>query len=62
MAALGFLVGSAYAISAGLLVYMNEMDIDPVASDPGPWLISWAIAGLFLAILSIFFGGEKKKP
>jgi hypothetical protein len=54
-----FLLGSAYAVSAGLLVYAIERDI--LSRDSAPTLIiTWAIAGLVLALLAVVLRRPEK--
>lgn len=48
----GFLLGSSYGISAGLLVYGFESDIVP-ADLRLQLLLGWAFAGLVLALLTL---------
>ena len=48
----GLLLGSAYAVSAGIIIYSIERDY--IASeDAGKFLIAWAAAGLVLAVLAV---------
>jgi hypothetical protein len=48
----GLLLGSAYAVSAGIIIYSIERDY--IASeDAAKFLIAWAAAGLVLAVLAV---------
>lgn len=48
----GLLLGSAYAVSAGIIIYSIERDF--IASeDAAKFLIAWAVAGLVLAVLAV---------
>lgn len=48
----GLLLGSAYAVSAGIIIYSIERDY--IASeDAAKFLIAWAVAGLVLAVLAV---------
>jgi amino acid transporter len=60
-----FLVGSAYAVSSGLIVYGISEDV--VAEDShAALLVGWAVAGLllaFIAVIAAAFGrGSSKSP
>lgn len=54
-----FLLGSAYAVSAGLMVYGIERDILPRDSAP-TIIIAWAVAGLVLALLAVVLRRPEK--
>jgi hypothetical protein len=48
----GLLLGSAYAVSAGIIIYSIERDF--ISSEDAPkYLIGWAVAGLVLGILAV---------
>ncbi len=55
----GLLLGSAYAVSAGLIVYAIERDYVDDA-DALKFLIGWAIAGLGLAIGALLLRRDEK--
>ncbi|MGH2545433.1 MAG: hypothetical protein ACRDHJ_00965 [Actinomycetota bacterium] len=56
---MGFLLGSAYAVSAGLVIYALERGI--FSSDSAPTLIiTWAVTGLVLAILAVVLRRPEK--
>jgi uncharacterized membrane protein YbhN (UPF0104 family) len=54
-----FLVGSAYAVSAGLILFAIVQEIAP--SDLHfPLLLGWALLGVLLAFVAVLkAGGEK---
>jgi LytS/YehU family sensor histidine kinase len=48
----GLLLGSAYAVSAGIIIYSIERDYI-AREDAAKFLIAWAVAGLVLAVLAV---------
>lgn len=48
---MGLIIGGAYAVSAALIVYGIERGYI-ARSDTFRYLIAWAIAGVFLALLT----------
>jgi uncharacterized membrane protein YdbT with pleckstrin-like domain len=47
-----FLVGSAYAVSSGLIIYGIAQEIIPT-DERLKYLLIWAVAGLALAFISV---------
>lgn len=54
-----FLLGSAYAVSAGLIVYAIERD-HISGGDAFKYILGWAVAGLVLALMAILLRREEK--
>ncbi|MGH2656344.1 MAG: hypothetical protein ACRDIZ_06575 [Actinomycetota bacterium] len=56
---MGILLGSAYAVSAGLVIYALERG--HFSSDSAPTIIiAWAVAGLVLALLAVVLRRPEK--
>jgi hypothetical protein len=53
----GFVIGSAFAVSAGLVVYSVEKGFI-VRTDALHYLIPWAVAGLVLALVAALRGKD----
>jgi hypothetical protein len=53
----GLIIGSAFAVSAGLIVYAIERDFI-ARSDALHYLIPWAVAGLILALVAAARGED----
>jgi len=52
------LIGTAYAVSAGLIIYAIESDLAP--EDMGfPLIIVWALMGLVLSFAAIWRRSDK---
>ena len=56
----GLLLGSAYAVSAGIIIYSIERDFIS-SEDASKFLIGWAVAGLILALLAVLLRRRDKE-
>ena len=52
------LIGTAYAISAGLIIYSIQAELAP-EEIRFPLIIAWAIAGLVLSFVAVWRRTEK---
>jgi len=53
------LIGTAYAVSAGLILYTVESELAP-PDVRFPLILAWAIAGLFLSFVAVLRRSEQK--
>ncbi|HXN91642.1 MAG TPA: hypothetical protein VN906_09170 [Candidatus Sulfotelmatobacter sp.] len=55
-----FLIGSAYAVSVGLIIFAVSANLAP-ADWKFPLVMAWAIAGLVLAFLAVILARRGSK-
>jgi hypothetical protein len=53
------LIGTAYAVSAGLIIYAIQSDLAPQGVK-FPLILAWAIAGLVLSFVAVMRRGDQK--
>ena len=53
------LIGTAYAVSAGLIVYAIQSDLAP-ADIKFPLVLAWAVSGLVLSFVAVWRRTEQK--
>lgn len=53
-----FLIGTSYAISAGLVLYTVQTNLAPI-DGKFPLVILWAVAGLALAFTAVLRGKKE---
>jgi hypothetical protein len=53
------LIGTAYAVSAGLIIYAVQSDLAP-QDVKFPLILAWAIAGLVLSFVAVMRRGDQK--
>lgn len=55
------LIAGTYAVSTSLVVYGIERGHEPFVSNPGRWLLTWAIIGVVLAVMSVVLSPFARK-
>jgi Co/Zn/Cd efflux system component len=53
------LIGTAYAVSAGLIIYAVQSDLAP-QDVRFPLILAWAVAGLVLSFVAVWRRTEQK--
>lgn len=53
-----FLIGTSYAVSAGLIVYAIQSDLAP-DNVKFPLILAWAVAGVVLAFSAVFMAKKE---
>jgi len=53
------LIGTAYAVSAGLIIYAVQSELAP-QNVKFPLILAWAIAGLVLSFVAVMRRGDQK--
>lgn len=53
-----FLIGTSYAVSAGLIVYAIQSDLAP-DNVKFPLILAWAVAGIVLAFSAVFMAKKE---